>query len=48
MSHDVSVLLHKLGRMVNHMEMQHWGVVAVVAVFAGFMCLRGFSSQLNA
>lgn len=47
MAHDASVILQKLLRAVDRMETQHWGIVAVVAVFAGFMCLRGFSSQLN-
>ncbi len=34
-------------RFVDHMTVQEWFYVLVVAIALGFLCLRGFGSRSN-
>ena len=42
--HDV---YRDLMRYADHLSIQHWLVILLVAVVLGFFCLRGFGSRSN-
>jgi hypothetical protein len=43
----ISRLIRDTWQYIEHMSVQHWFYVLVIAVVVGFLCLRGFGSRTN-
>jgi hypothetical protein len=43
----ISRLIRDSWQFIEHMSVQQWFYVLVIAVVVGFLCLRGFGSRTN-